>query len=46
VSRHGAPGSPSGTGLFRWAWHGLEGWGEDQTYAQEDILLALDATST
>jgi hypothetical protein len=46
VSRHGAPGSPSGTGLFRWTWHGLEGWGEDQTYAPEDILLALDATST
>jgi hypothetical protein len=42
VARHGAAGSPSGTGLFRWAWDGLAGWGEDQTYAPAEILLALD----
>jgi hypothetical protein len=46
VSRHGAAGSPSGTGLFRWEWDGLEGWGEDQTYAPAEILLALDATNS
>jgi hypothetical protein len=44
VARHGAAGSPVGTGLFRWSWNGLEGWGEDQTYAPVDVLLALDAT--
>lgn len=46
VSRHGAETTPSGTGLFQWRWHGLEGWGEDQTYAPADILLALDQGST
>lgn len=42
VSRHGAEVTPSGTGLFRWRWDGLDAWGEDQTYAPADILLALD----
>lgn len=46
VSRHGAETTPSGTGLFRWTWHGLDGWGEDQTYAPTDILLALDQGAT
>lgn len=46
VARHGADTSPSGTGLFRWNWHGLDGWGEDQTYAPADILLALDQGSS
>jgi hypothetical protein len=40
VSRHGAPGSSSGTGLYRWSWHGLAGWGEDQTYAPQEVLEA------
>jgi hypothetical protein len=44
VARHGPAGNPSGTGLFRWRWDGLAGWGEDQTYAPGHILLALDAT--
>ena len=42
VSRHGEPGSASGSGLFHWTWNGLNGWGEDQTYAPPDILAALD----
>ena len=42
VARHGAAGSPSGTGLFKWNWDGLAGWGEDQTYAPSDVLVALD----
>jgi hypothetical protein len=42
VSRHGSETTPSGTGLFHWRWDGQEGWGEDQTYAPADILLALD----
>ena len=46
VSRHGSETTPSGTGLFSWHWHGLEGWGEDQTYAPADILLALDRAGT
>lgn len=41
VARHGEPGSSSGTGLFRWTWDGLDGWGEDQTYAPQPILEAL-----
>lgn len=40
VARHGPPGSSSGTGLFHWRWDGLEGWGEDQTYAPQEILEA------
>jgi hypothetical protein len=46
VARHGPPGASSGTGLFRWRWDGLEAWGEDQTYAPEPILSALDRRST
>ncbi|HEY8545890.1 MAG TPA: hypothetical protein VIL36_12610, partial [Acidimicrobiales bacterium] len=46
VARHGEPGEPSGTGLFRWEWDGLVGWGEDQTYAPRPILEALDRTGT
>ena len=45
VSRHGADHLSSGTGLFRWEWDGLTGWGEDQTYAPQDILEALDLTT-
>jgi hypothetical protein len=45
VARHGAPGTPVGTGLYRWRWDGLEGWGEDQTFAPPDVLAALDATA-
>jgi hypothetical protein len=41
VSRHGAQHTPSGTGLFRWEWDGLTAWGEDQTYAPDEILEAL-----
>lgn len=41
VARHGPAGSSSGTGLFRWRWDGLDGWGEDQTYAPQPILEAL-----
>ncbi|HEY9556793.1 MAG TPA: hypothetical protein VIR58_08660 [Acidimicrobiales bacterium] len=44
VSHHGADPISSGTGLFRWEWDGLQGWGEDQTYAPQDILEALDRT--
>lgn len=44
VSRHGAPGTSSGTGLYRWSWHGQDGWGEDQTFAPAEILEALDQT--
>jgi hypothetical protein len=40
VARHGAERTSSGTGLFRWEWDGLTGWGEDQTYAPQDILEA------
>lgn len=43
VARHGADHLSSGTGLFRWEWDGLRGWGEDQTYAPQDILEALDS---
>ncbi len=42
VSRHGADPVTSGTGLYRWTWDGLDGWGEDQTYAPQAILDALD----
>ena len=45
VSHHGADPISSGTGLFLWEWDGLTGWGEDQTYAPQDILDALDRTS-
>jgi len=41
VARHGDTGTPSGTGLFRWTWDGIEAWGEDQTYAPTEILVAL-----
>jgi hypothetical protein len=46
VARHGPAGTSSGTGLFRWSWNGLGGWGEDQTFAPEEILRALDLHST
>ncbi len=42
VARHGADHVTSGTGLYRWHWDGRSGWGEDQTYAPQDILDALD----
>lgn len=42
VSRHGDAVTPSGTGLFLWEWDGISAWGEDQTYAPADILLALN----
>lgn len=45
VAHHGADPVTSGTGLFRWEWDGLAGWGEDQTYAPQDILDALDRTA-
>jgi len=45
VSRHGADPVSSGTGLFLWEWDGLTGWGEDQTYAPQPVLEALDATT-
>lgn len=41
VARHGPAGSPSGTGLFRWRWDDLDGWGEDQTYAPAKVLEAV-----
>jgi hypothetical protein len=41
VARHGAEPVTSGTGLYHWEWNGLSGWGEDQTYAPQDILTAL-----
>ncbi len=44
VARHGAAPTSSGTGLFRWEWDGLSGWGEDQTFAAQDILEALEVT--
>ena len=44
VARHGADVTSSGTGLFRWEWDGQVGWGEDQTYAPQEILEALDAS--
>lgn len=47
VSRHGAEPVTSGTGLFHWEWDdGLTGWGEDQTYAPQPILEALDQHTT
>ncbi len=42
VSRHGDRG-PSGTGLFRWRWNGVDGWGEDQSYCSERVWRALGA---
>jgi hypothetical protein len=42
VARHGEVG-PSGTGLFRWRWDGLEGWGEDQSYCSEKVWAAVGA---
>lgn len=42
VSRHGEQG-PSGTGLFRWRWDGIEGWGEDQSYCSETVWRAMGA---
>lgn len=44
VARHGAPGTSLGTGLFQWEWHGLSGWGEDQSFAPQPIFDALDQT--
>jgi hypothetical protein len=41
VARHGDERTSSGTGLFRWEWGELVGWGEDQTYAPQHILEAL-----
>ncbi|HVX16525.1 MAG TPA: hypothetical protein VHA73_00705 [Acidimicrobiales bacterium] len=41
VARHGAEATASGTGLFRWEWDGLVGWGEDQTYAPAGVLEAV-----
>ena len=46
VSRHGADHVSSGTALFHWEWDGLTGWGEDQTYAPQGILDALDLTTS
>jgi hypothetical protein len=43
VARHGDAPTSSGTGLFRWEWDGLVGWGEDQTYAPQDVLEAVAA---
>jgi hypothetical protein len=45
VSRHGSDSVTSGTGLFQWEWNGQNGWGEDQTYAPQEILEALDQMS-
>lgn len=45
VSHHGADPVSSGTGLFLWEWDGLTGWGEDQTYAPQDILESLDRSA-
>ena len=42
VSRHGEEG-PSGTGLFRWRWDDVEGWGEDQSYCSEKVWRAVGA---
>jgi hypothetical protein len=42
VSHHGTRG-PSGTGHFHWDWDGLEGWGEDQSYAAEEVWRSLGA---
>jgi hypothetical protein len=44
ISRHGEAG-PSGTGLFLWSWHGVEGWGEDQSYCSENVWRAIGAPS-
>ena len=45
VSRHGERG-PSGTGLFHWEWSGgCAGWGEDQSFAPDGWLEALDTAS-
>ena len=43
VARHGDETTSSGTGLFCWDWDGMRGWGEDQTYAPQPVLDALDA---
>jgi hypothetical protein len=43
VSRHGAAGSPSGTGLFWWSWNGVDGWGEDQSYCSDAVWRAVGA---
>lgn len=40
---HHEPVGPTGTGLFRWRWNGNEGWGEDQSYAPDDVWAALGA---
>jgi hypothetical protein len=39
VSRHGERGQ--GTGYFHWDWDGANGYGEDQSSAQSEILTAL-----
>jgi hypothetical protein len=42
VARH-ERGGPSGTGLFLWRWNGVEGWGEDQSYASDAVWAAVGA---
>jgi hypothetical protein len=42
VAHHGT-GGPSGTGLFRWVWNGVEGWGEDQSYCSDKVWEAVGA---
>jgi hypothetical protein len=44
VARH-ERGGPSGTGLFLWRWNGVEGWGEDQSYASDAVWAAVGAPS-
>jgi hypothetical protein len=41
VARHGPPGTTAGTGLFRWEWDGLVGWGEDQSFMPATVMAAL-----
>jgi hypothetical protein len=40
LSHHGESGQ--GTGYFHWEWEGAEGYGEDQSHAQGDLLKALN----
>ena len=40
VSHHGEAG-PGGTGLLFWEWDGASGWGEDQSYASDEIWESL-----
>jgi hypothetical protein len=41
ISHHGAHGQ--GTGYFHWEWNGAQGYGEDQSMAQGEVLDALRA---